>query len=176
MRNKKVKRLAYIALMLASALIIGIIESFIPPVIPTLPMIRLGLANVVVLFTYISFGTVPASIVLLSKCFLVSLFTGNFFSMAFSIPSGIISLSLGILLIKMNKNSLIMISALQAILHNSIQVVIASLVMGTATVFVYLPYLFVIGAACGMLTGFIALLLIKKMPQKIFLTLNERDE
>ncbi len=176
MRSKKVKRLTYIALMLAVALILGIVENIIPPIIPMLPMIRLGLSNVVVLFTYIAFGTMPATVVLVTKCFLVSLFTGNFFAMAFSIPSGLISLVIGILLIKANKNSLIMISSVQAIVHNAVQVVIASLVMGTAAVFVYLPYLIVIGSACGMLTGFITLLLIKKMPMKIFLTINDFDE
>lgn len=159
--------------MLAVALIISIVESFIPPIIPMLPMIKLGLSNVVILFTYIVFGGKIAYFVLICRCFLVALFSGNLFSLAFSMPAGILSLMVGIMLVRMDKNSIIIVSSVSAIMHNVVQIFIASIITNSASVFMYLPYLFVIGGASGMLTGFITMLLIKKMPSSLFTTLNE---
>lgn len=172
MNKVNTRKIAYISLMLAVALIISIVESFIPPIIPALPMIKLGLSNVVILFTYIVFGGKTATLVLILRCLLVSIFTGNFFSLAFSLPAGIISLMVGIMLIRTRKNSLIMVSATSAIFHNIIQIFVASMITNSASVFVYFPYLFVIGGISGMLTGFITMLIIKKMPQSMFQKLN----
>lgn len=172
MRNANTKKIAYVALLLACALIISIVESFIPPLIPMLPMIKFGLSNVVILFTYIVLGGVPAYTVLILRCFFAAVFSGNFFSLAFSLPAGLISLTSGILLLKTSKNSLIMVSATEAIIHNFVQIIVASFVMNTTAVFLYLPYLFVIGGLSGMATGFIAALIIKKIPIKYFLQIN----
>lgn len=171
--RSSVKKSAYIGLMLAVALITSVIEGFIPPLIPLLPMIKFGLSNVVILFTYIVFGGVPSYIVLLLRCFFVAVFSGNFFMLAYSIPAGVISLSIGIIMLKSRRNSVIMVSATEAVIHNIVQVFIATLVMNTSAVFIYLPYLILLGGLSGMVTGFIAELLIKKLPNKIFLEINK---
>lgn len=173
MKKLSSRKIAYISLMLAVALIISIVESLIPPVIPMLPMVKLGLSNVVILFTYIVFGGKIATLVLTLRCFLVAVFSGNFFSLAFSLPAGVFSLMVGIMLIRTGKNSLTMISCVSAIFHNIVQIFVASLITNSASVFIYLPYLFVIGGMSGMLTGFITMLIIKKMPTSMFLKLND---
>ena len=173
MKRLNSRKIAYVSLMLAVALIISIVESYIPPIIPMFPMVKLGLSNVVILFTYIVFGGKIATTILILRCLLVAIFTGNFFSLAFSLPAGIISLMVGIMLIRAGKNSLIMVSATSAIAHNIIQIFIASMLTNSAAVFVYFPYLFVIGGVSGMITGFITMLIIKKMPSSMFLKLNQ---
>lgn len=40
--STKIKKLSIIAIFLALALIIGVIENLIPPIIPFLPFIKLG--------------------------------------------------------------------------------------------------------------------------------------
>ena len=173
MKRLNSRKIAYVSLMLAVALIISIVESYIPPIIPMFPMVKLGLSNVVILFTYIVFGGKIATSVLILRCLLVAIFTGNFFSLAFSMPAGIISLMVGIMLIRSGRNSLIMVSATSAIAHNIIQIFVASMLTNSASVFVYFPYLFVIGGVSGMITGLITMLIIKKMPTIMFLKLND---
>ena len=50
------KRVALCGLFLALALIVSLIESFIPPIIPALPYAKIGLGNVVLLACFLLLG------------------------------------------------------------------------------------------------------------------------
>jgi len=60
-----------------------------------------------------------------------------------------------------------LISALAASVHNTIQVVVAFLIMGTTVVFSYLPYVSLAGLISGMITGIISYFLITHTPNRI---------
>lgn len=161
------KKLALTGVLLALALIIGTIESVIPPIIPALPFVRIGLSNVVITFTLITLGVFPALVITISKAVLVPLFVGNPMMIAYSIGGAILSFIASFLLIQLKKLSLPTIGSVSSILHNVGQLIVASLIMQSTHVFGFFPYLFITGFISGILTGILTLLLVKYLPKNI---------
>lgn len=158
------KRLAKTILFSAVALIIGVIESLIPPVFPFLPYVRIGFANIVIIYTLLYLGIKDAYAVAIIKALFTGLIVGNPIMIAYSLPSSLISLTCIILLMKINKNSLCAISSTGAIIHNLAQLSVASIMANTLLVLSYAPYFILIGAISGFGVGAIVLLLIKRLP------------
>lgn len=162
--SKRIRKIAMTGLLLSMSLIIGIIEHSLPPIIPVLPYLKLGLGNVVILATYILLGYKSALVVMLLKCVGIAIFSGNPISLAFSVSAGTISLCISMLLLHKDNFSLIAVSALSAMIHNLVQILVAWAVMGTWVVLSYLPYMFVLGSIAGVFTGLIATLVIRYLP------------
>lgn len=162
-----IKNIAYTAVTLAAALIIGVIESLLPPVIPVLPFLRLGLSNIVLIFALVVLGAAPAYIIATLKSVLVPLFVGNPVMIAYSLPASIISLTVTALLAYTRKTGLPVISALSSLTHNMVQLCVAALMTGTAIVFGYAPYLVFAGTLTGIAVGFAAYLVIKFFPKRL---------
>ncbi len=161
------KKLSLTAILLAFALIIGTIEHSLPPLIPYLPFVRVGLSNVVVLFSAIVVGVFPAVIICILKSTLVPLFIGNPMMIAYSLSASFISLICAILLIKTKKIAIPTIAIFSSIVHNVVQLCVASIIMENTYSFAFLPYLAVIATISGLTTGIITYLLIKFLPNKI---------
>ena len=70
---KSVKKLTMLALMTTIALVIFVIESAIPPLVP-IPGIKLGLANIVTLVLIMNKMPKESAIVLLMRIILASIF------------------------------------------------------------------------------------------------------
>jgi heptaprenyl diphosphate synthase len=151
---KSTKRLVLLAIMVSQALILSLIESWIP--IPTfVPGIKLGLANIVTLVVIIFFGFKDSILVVLVRCSLAALFGGGFVVFLFSLTGGILSTIVMYLLYrKLSKVfSIIGVSIAGAITHNFGQIFMASLVMKTLSVVSYLPVLLVSGVIMGCFVG-----------------------
>ena len=73
--KSKVKKLVLLSIMLAIAIVVGYVESFIP--IPV-PGVKLGLANVVILLLLYEDNIVDAFIVLILRIFLTGFILGTF--------------------------------------------------------------------------------------------------
>ncbi|MDY6366972.1 MAG: Gx transporter family protein [Clostridia bacterium] len=153
------------ALFTAAALISFTIESLFPPII--IPGARLGVSNVFILLAVIILGPQYGFISLIIKCLLGSLFAGNFSAVIYSLPAGLISLSVQtVLLVFSKKFSVVSVSVAGGTLNLTVQNVIFCLVAGGSEYFAYLPYLAVIGAASGAFVGFTVYLLVKILPEK----------
>ena len=72
-----VKRTVTLALLTAIALIIFVIEAQIPPILPAVPGIKMGLANIVSLFTLFWLGRKDAYLVLIVRILLGAIFAGT---------------------------------------------------------------------------------------------------
>lgn len=164
--SRRLHELARLGVLLAFALIISIIESYIPPVVPVLPYAKLGLANVVVFATFIICGVWQGYAVLLLKCLLGAVFAGNLSMVIYSIPAGVLSYTLIILLFQTRFFGVTMLSVLSAIVHNLVQLAVATAVVGKS-VWIYLPYLALAGAVAGLVTGVALHYLIKMLPPKV---------
>lgn len=86
----KPRRLTEIALLTALALIIFLVEAQIP-VIVAIPGIKLGLANMVVLFAIFWLGKKEALLVLFLRIFLGTILVGQVVSLAYSLTGGLLS-------------------------------------------------------------------------------------
>ena len=67
----KAKTIAETAILLAVALILGFLETWLPPLFPFLPYARIGLGNAAVLLALIRLGVPYGAVILLLKCVIV---------------------------------------------------------------------------------------------------------
>ena len=156
-------KIALTAIYTSLATITFTIESLFPPLI--LPGARLGLSNVFILLSLISLGAQYGYIALVVKIALGSLFSGNVSSIMYSLPAGIISLSVEYLILKFIPNiSVVSTSVSGAIINTTTQNVVFCLIGKTAEYLCYLPYLSLIAVLSGIVVGFTVYLIVKKLP------------
>ncbi|WP_026073997.1 Gx transporter family protein [Acetivibrio cellulolyticus] len=148
------KRIVILGLMVAQALVLSIIESWIPVLVPV-PGVKLGLANIITLVVIIFFDLKDALAVVLLRCVLSSIFGGGLTGFLFSIAGGLLSAIVMYFLYKRGSKvfSIIGISIAGAVCHNLGQVVIASFVMKDIVVYTILPVLLISGVIMGLFVG-----------------------
>ena len=141
------------AIFLAYALIMGFIERMIP-IDVGLPGIKLGLANVVVLTSLYIFRFPDALKIAAAKSVIVGALSGSVVSFCYSVSGSILSFLAMWLMIRLVKDSgVIGVSVVGAVTHNLGQLLAAAALLGSASVFWYLPALIVSGVAAGILVG-----------------------
>ncbi len=152
----KTKKLVTLSLLVSQALVLSIIERGIPVPVPV-PGIKLGLANIISLFTIIIFGLKDTLVVVVLRTFLGSVFGGGFSAFLYSISGGLLSAVVMYMMYKNFKNSFSIptISIVGALFHNIGQLSAASLVVSNARLFYYLPVLGISAVVTGLLIGFI---------------------
>ncbi len=158
----KIKRVAFLGLTIALAMIMSYIESLFPLNF-AVPGIKMGLANIVIIFVLYKFSFADACIVSIVRVFLVSLLFGNVMAMAYSIAGAALSLLVMYILKKTEKFSVVGVSITGAIMHNVGQIIMAIIIMGTEQIAYYLPALAVSGIVSGILIGIVASLVINRI-------------
>ncbi len=156
------KRVAVDATFLALALIVSLIESMIPPIVPALPYAKIGIGNVVLLACFLLVGTLDGYVVLVLRCLLNAVFSANMASLAWSLPSALAAYLVMTLLYKTKLFSVCGVSVVGGIVHNLMQICVASLIVGKS-VFVYLPYMMLAGAIAGIVTGLVCYFIVKSL-------------
>lgn len=170
----------YLALLVAIALAISLLESLIPlPFVA--PGAKLGLSNIVILVTLVTFGFKEGMIVSVLKSFLLMLVTGGVTSFLYSLAGALLSTIIMWLAYRyMSKYlSLIGVSILGAVAHNFAQVTVASLLLGNIMVYTYLPILIFIGLFTGYFVGISSDFVSKKLKRVITLggdNTNEKND
>jgi len=142
------------ALMVAQALVLSIVESWIPVPV-NIPGVKLGLANIVTLTVIIFFSFKEALTVVFIRVLLSSMFGGGPVIFLFSIAGGVLStVVMAILYKKASKVlSIVGISIAGAIFHNIGQLIMACIVMKELSVLAYLPVLLISGIIMGCFVG-----------------------
>ena len=162
---KTSKRIATLSVLTALGLLAFLIESLFPPLF--LPGAKMGISNVFSLLTLILLGPADAVILVVVRTLLGSVFGGNVSSLIYSLSAGLVSIFVSILLIKwMPRISLIAVSVMAAVMHNLTQNVVFCLVSNTPQMYLYLPYLAVLGVVAGLVVGFAVFFLVKYLPLK----------
>lgn len=152
----RIRKITTCALFSAIALTIWVVESLMPPLTP-IPGIKPGLANIVTVFTVYYLGAPYAAGVLAVRLVLGALLTGQVSALLYGGPAGIAALLLAALLKKVLKEDYIWVnSALSAVLHNTVQILVAWAVTHTAAILFYLPLLVIAGIVAGSFTGLCA--------------------
>lgn len=152
----KTKKLTITAILSATSLIIFVLESQIPPLVPV-PGVKLGLANVITLYTMATLGPQTAFIVLLVKIFLGNLFTGTAVSLIYSLTGGILCFLAEYIMFKfVSKEQLWAVSITGAVFHNAGQIIAAIFLLGTDKIVWYLAVLVPVAVLTGVFTGLCA--------------------
>ena len=159
----KTKRLVLLAMLTAVAMILSYVESLLPSV--GIPGVKMGLANIAVIFALFRFGWKEAAVLSLVRVVLVSLLFGSVGAMLYSLAGAVLSLAVMALLRRIDRFSTVGISVAGGVAHNAGQILMAMLILQTKQLLGYLPVLAVSGIAGGVLTGLAAALLIRRIPE-----------
>ena len=157
----KVQKMALLGVLTAGAIVIAILESFIPSV--GIPGVKLGLANIVILIILYELGIVEAITVNLLRVLVVGLVRGTFLGMGFfmSLTGAVFSLGIMILFyLLIKKFSVIGVSVIGSIFHVGGQILIAMIYLGSAYIVLYLPVLAISAIITGVFVGIVARLII----------------
>lgn len=152
----KTKKLTVLALLSAIALTIFVIEAQIPALVP-IPGVKLGLANIVTVFTVFAFRGRDGALVLAVRIFLGAVFAGNFSTIFYSAAGGALAIlvTIGLKRILTNKQ-LWVAGVLGAVAHSVGQMAMAVAITGTPGLVLYLPVMVVCSVITGLFTGLCA--------------------
>ena len=157
------RKTAYLGLFSAVAIILGYMESLIP-VFAGIPGIKLGLANLAVLFILDRYSAKEAALVSVVRILVIGFMFGNLFSILYSMAGAALSLTVMNLLKKNYGFSLIGISVAGGVTHNIGQLIVAMIVVSNTSLMVYAPALLVAGVLAGILIGVLTKEVVGRLP------------
>ena len=159
----KTKKLTFMALLLAIALTIFVVEAHIPPIVP-IAGVKLGLANIVTLAALVWLGRGEAFTILILRIVLGSVFAGQAVSFMYSLGGGLLCfLIMAIALKLLGEKTLWVVSVFGALSHNIGQIAIAVVLTGSVGIIAYLPVLIISGVITGAVTGLAAQLVTERI-------------
>ncbi|MBE6911685.1 MAG: Gx transporter family protein [Ruminococcaceae bacterium] len=154
---------ALYALLISLALTLSFLESLVAPVLLPIPGIKLGLSNIVIMYTLYTLSFSSAAVVLFCKCILSSLFGGGIVAFAFSVSGGVLALIIMYLLKKCRFFSIFGVSLGGAAAHSIGQIAVSAVLFRTLSVIYYLPFLLFSSLFTGILTAIAASILISRI-------------
>ncbi len=162
MNTKKNRKLALMGLFCGIAVIFGYVESMIP-VFVGIPGIKLGLANLSVLYILARYSMKEALAVSLIRILIIGFMFGNLFSILYSLAGALLSLTVMTLLKKYTKCSLFAISMAGGITHNIGQLIIAIMIVENRALLYYAPVLLISGIVTGFVIGYLTTETLKRV-------------
>ncbi len=165
------RNISICAAFTALGILVSYLESFI--VLPVrIPGMRIGLANIITLIALYLMGPLYAAIILVVRVILSALLFGSLTSFVYSF-TGASFAYFAMIIIKRFAFSIYSVSVTGAVFHNIGQITAASVLMGSAYVFMYLPVLTLTGVIFGLLTGHLGRMLSDRL--KNILHINESE-
>ena len=156
-------RVAYFGVFTALALIFSYIETLVP-ISFGIPGVKLGLANLIIVIALYKIPLREVYVLSIVRVLLSGVLFGNYFSIAYSLAGGLLSLTVMALLKKA-----VGISIAGGVCHNIGQLVVAMIVVETFAMSYYMPMLLVAGLITGFLIGVVADQVLRRISDIMFL-------
>ena len=157
-----VRKMTLLGVLSAIALTIFMVEAQIPALVP-IPGVKMGLANIVTVFTVFALGAKEGAAVLFVRIFLGAVFAGNFSTIFYSAAGGFCAILVTILMKKiLTGKQLWVAGCFGAIAHSIGQMAMAILLTGTPGLVLYLPVMIAISIVTGCFTGLCAQFLVNR--------------
>ena len=163
-RNEKAGRIARLAVLTAMALALQWLEALLPPPVPAVP-VRIGLANIFVLYAMIEMTAGDALTVSVLRCLLLPLITGNVSGLIYSLCGGILAwaaMTAFLGLYRSGRISSIGLSVTGAVAYQIGQVIAGCFIVG-AVILAYAPVMILLSVPAGIATGWIAGILVSRI-------------
>ena len=171
-KNLSPQQLATMGMLSALALALSFLESLIP-FQPGLPGVKLGLANLVIVFALYRMNVHSALLINTVRILLSSLLFSGLFGLLYSATGAAASLAAMTLLLQINRKreqagksilfSIFGISMTGGVFHNLGQLLIAIFILSSLNLVYYLPVMIISGIAAGLVNGMVAWLLLQKI-------------
>ena len=156
------RKVAETGVLLALALVLSFFESLIPAFV-AIPGIKLGLANIVVLFSLYRQGFKVSVLISVLRVILSAVLFGSVASFAYSLTGALLSICVMALLKKTRLFGTVAVSVTGAVVHNLGQIAVACFLLGRESLVYYLPVLLVSGVASGVVIGIVAAVLDRRI-------------
>ncbi len=152
---QRVRRMAFVGMLTASACVLGLVEASVP--LP-LPGVRLGFANIAVVLTLAICGPVSALFVSLARVMIVGIATASLAGPAsiVSWAGAVCSWLVMAVLWRTGRHSLVGTSAAGAVVHVAAQFATVSVIVGGLGVATLATPAMLVGLAAGVLVGSVA--------------------
>lgn len=177
----KPKKLAFSAIFICFAAALSALETMLPPIVP-IAGIRMGMGNIVILFILYIGGcwkAWDALTVSVLRCILAALIVGSPMSAVYGLSGGILAW-LAMLCGKRlfpkrivndkplpDEQYLPFTAIMGAVFHIAGQMAAAIAFYGSKYVLAYIPILLASAIIGGLFTGFLTMLLLRKLPKKL---------
>lgn len=150
----KTRKIVFLSLLVAQALVLHIVEAMIPVPFIT-PGAKLGLTNIITVVSLYFFGGIETFMVIIVRLLLSSMFGGSISSLLYSISGALLSFIIMLFIKEMGKDkvTIIGVSATGAVFHNIGQIIMAALIVQNINITLYLPILTISGIGTGFFVG-----------------------
>ena len=159
-RRMSALEVATYGLLAAVALIFGYVEALFPLPLPV-PGIKLGLGNIVVLFTLAGFGWRAGLAIALVKVVVSALLFGNPMVLMYSAGGAALSFAAMWAALHWSRLSIVGVSMVGGVFHMVGQLAVVAFTFSPYVALVYLPVLMISGLVTGLLTGYVCRLVIR---------------
>ena len=153
MRNGKIKRITFTALMTAISVVLSFVESLLPTAYFMPPGSKLGLSNIPVMFSASKLSIGETLLIVVAKSVFVFI-TRGFTAFCMSLAGGILSALCMVLLLKKKTGfGYAGIGVLSAICHNIGQLLVSFFLVQSSAIIGYAPVMLIASVVTGLLTG-----------------------
>ncbi len=168
MGHQKTRKMIYMALLSAIAIVLHMIETALQLPLPV--GMKLGLANIISLVVIHLYGIKEMFIVNVFRVIVSSLMTGIFMSYPFFISCGGVFLSSAALAIlkKLIDLPIVSTSVIAAIFHNVGQVIVVAYLLSSQAIMSYVFILLASSIPTGIFTGMVAIEILKRIKKEQF--------
>ena len=160
--NNRTYRICLSGMFIGLALVLGYLESLVP-ISLGIPGVKLGLSNLVTIVALYKLDVKNTVLITFVRVMLSSMLFGNMTVMLYSMAGAALSVLVMVLMVRINVFSKTGVSIAGGVAHNIGQLLVAWLVIGSGTIFYYMPMLLVAGTVAGACIGMLASLIIKKI-------------
>ena len=154
--NKRIKKIAFLGILTSFAMILSYLELLLPPISTAFPGIKMGLPNIIIIFTMYRFGIKEAITVSFLRVVCVTFLFGSVMTFAYSALGALLSICVMFLLKKLDLFSSVGVSVVGGISHNAGQILVAVLIFKAPQIAYYMIPLTISGTVAGLLVGLVA--------------------
>ena len=164
MKNYSTKKIVRLALFLAIGVVLNIIESMLPVLIP-IPGVKLGVANTMGLIVLYYYGPKEYTLIGFLRVLLVALLRTGIGSIAFllSLSGWLLSTIFVLIVYSMKKVSIYGLSMSSAVMHGVGQIIMVVAIYSLPEMINYLPILIISGLISGNVLALLCSELFKKL-------------
>lgn len=152
--KNRTRNLVMTGILFALAIVVSILEGMLPPLPVPVPGIKIGLSNIIVMYTVYFLGFKQAYSIAVLKSLFVTI-TRGVIAGSLSLTGGILSITVMLVIIYLTKKkaSYAITSISGAISHNIGQFIVIMIIYTGTNVWFYFPVLIISGVITGLLTA-----------------------
>ena len=156
------RRIAQIGVLVSLAMVLSYLESLFPMFL-AVPGIRIGLANIAIVFALYHLGFRAALGISVVRVVLSALLFGSVISMSYSLCGALISLAMMAILKRSGLFGTVAVSVVGGVSHNLGQIAVACLILQTKAIAYYIPVLILSGVVSGVVIGIVSAVVIARL-------------